>query len=73
MRKKLAVEFLEQSSNTLIKQKLVPVELEDFHPRSGRGERADRGERSDRADRQSDRQGDRYESHVPTMLKHQES
>ncbi|MEY3694263.1 MAG: hypothetical protein RL083_88 [Pseudomonadota bacterium] len=44
----------------LIKQKLVPVELEDFHPRSGRGVRADRGERSDRADRQSDRQGDRY-------------
>jgi superfamily II DNA/RNA helicase len=44
----------------LIKQKLVPVELEDFHPRSGRGERADRGERSARADRQSDRQGDRY-------------
>ncbi|MFM7631786.1 MAG: DEAD/DEAH box helicase [Betaproteobacteria bacterium] len=42
----------------LIKQKLVPVELEDFHPRSARGERT---ERHDRGDRQSDRYGDHSE------------
>jgi ATP-dependent RNA helicase RhlE len=29
----------------LIKQKLTPVELEDFHPRSARGERAERSDR----------------------------
>jgi superfamily II DNA/RNA helicase len=42
----------------LIKQKLTPVELEDFQPRSARGERA---ERSDRGDRQGDRYADRSE------------
>jgi hypothetical protein len=39
----------------LIKQKLTPVELEDFHPRSARGERAER------SDRQGDRSNDRSE------------
>jgi ATP-dependent RNA helicase RhlE len=45
----------------LIKQKLTPVELEDFHPRSARGERTDRSERSDRSDRQADRSDRRTE------------
>jgi superfamily II DNA/RNA helicase len=43
----------------LIKQKLTPVELEDFHPRSARGERAGRSDHGDRSDRQGDRYADR--------------
>jgi hypothetical protein len=45
----------------LIKQKLTPVELEDFHPRSARGERAERSDRGDRSDRQGDRSERRTE------------
>ncbi len=44
----------------LIKQKLTPVALEDFQPRSARGERSDRGDRGDRGDR-SERTGERTE------------
>jgi superfamily II DNA/RNA helicase len=43
----------------LIKQKLTPVELEDFHPRSARGERAGRSDHGDRSDRPGDRYADR--------------
>ena len=39
----------------LIKQKLTPVALEDFHPRGSRGERSERTERPDRGERSGDR------------------
>ena len=42
----------------LIKQKLTPVALDDFHPRSARGERSDR---SDRHERHADRSFNRTE------------
>ncbi len=41
----------------LIKQKLTPVALEDFHPRGARGERSERSERGERAERYGDRSG----------------
>jgi superfamily II DNA/RNA helicase len=46
----------------LIKQKLTPVALEDFHPRSTRGERSDRGDRNEQhADRSFNRSEHRTE------------
>ena len=51
----------------LIKQKLTPVALEDFQPRSTRGERSDRGDRNERhADRSFNRSEHRTERGLRT-------
>jgi superfamily II DNA/RNA helicase len=43
----------------LIKQKLSPVALEDFHPRGSRGERSERSDRGERQGERSDRRPER--------------